>query len=209
MKSRSKIALVEDLLSRLDDDSVREQVISSLLNSDLANLERNPASSTTSPDQVLRQPAVKDWERKSDANHGSEYELHSLVSPLDVMAAAVTASTEAHPPHDQHNVAFPFSDQLNRTTATVVDERLSSYFGTISSRRTTIRSCSNIRPAPQTTCQRDWQILNSQPVGGTLKLDPSACDPLTARIIDQNDASHYFELYVNFRTIRHLSSIHL
>lgn len=124
---------MEDLLSRLGEDSVREQVVSSLLNSDLANLERDVDSSAASPDQAHRQPAAKDWGRKSDANHGSsDYELHSLVSPLDVMAAAVTASAETHPGPDQHNTVFSFSDQLSHTTAgTVVDERLSSYFGMI------------------------------------------------------------------------------
>ena len=136
-RSRSKIALVEDLLSRLGEDSVREQIVSSLLNSDLASLEREALSSDASPEQTHNQHAAKHWERKSDTNHGSsEYELHSLVSPLDVMAAAVTASTETQPISHQHNALFSFSDQLNRTTiTTVVDERLSSYFGMASLER--------------------------------------------------------------------------
>ena len=48
--------------------------------------------------------------------------------------------------------------------------------------------------APQTTFKKDWQVLATQPSGEVFRLEPSACDPLTARFIDQSDVELYFKL---------------
>ena len=47
----------------------------------------------------------------------------------------------------------------------------------------------------QTTHQKDWQVLATQPIDSPLKLETSTCDPVAARLIDQDDVAWYFKLY--------------
>ncbi|KAK1477755.1 hypothetical protein CABS01_03057 [Colletotrichum abscissum] len=47
---------------------------------------------------------------------------------------------------------------------------------------------------PRLTHDTDWQVLASQSINSTLKLETTACDPVTARLADQNDVSLYFHL---------------
>ncbi|KAL0935694.1 prib protein [Colletotrichum truncatum] len=52
---------------------------------------------------------------------------------------------------------------------------------------------------PRIPYQKDWQVLASQSINSTLKLEPTACDPLRARLVDQSDVELYFELFFKFR----------
>ncbi|CAK7227690.1 hypothetical protein SCUCBS95973_006629 [Sporothrix curviconia] len=102
--------------------------------------------------------------------------LASLVSPLHIMAAAITADTA--PYHSPMAQSF-LSKKKNKN---VIDERLSRYFAT------------------QTTHQKDWQVLAAQPIDSPLKLETSTCDPVAARIIDLEDVVWYFNLFFKYRS---------
>ncbi|KAK1539922.1 uncharacterized protein CCOS01_01236 [Colletotrichum costaricense] len=52
---------------------------------------------------------------------------------------------------------------------------------------------------PRLTHDTDWQVLASQSINSTLKLETTACDPVTARLADQNDVSLYFHLFFQTR----------
>ncbi|KAK2771740.1 hypothetical protein CKAH01_14246 [Colletotrichum kahawae] len=50
------------------------------------------------------------------------------------------------------------------------------------------------RTAPRITYPKDWQVLASQSIDSTLKLEADACDPITARLIDKEDVDLYWSL---------------
>ncbi|OAA64279.1 fungal transcriptional regulatory protein [Niveomyces insectorum RCEF 264] len=106
--------------------------------------------------------------------------LASLVSPLHIMAAAITADTA--PYHRSPNSPMASSFLGSTAGRNLIDERLSRYFAT------------------QTTHQTDWQVLATQPIDSPLKLETSTCDPVAARLIDQEDVLWYFTLFFKYRS---------
>ncbi|EXF76821.1 hypothetical protein CFIO01_05115 [Colletotrichum fioriniae PJ7] len=46
---------------------------------------------------------------------------------------------------------------------------------------------------PRLMHDTDWQVLASQSINSTLKLETTACDPVTARLADQDDVSLFFQ----------------
>ncbi|KAK7209397.1 hypothetical protein V2G26_016575 [Clonostachys chloroleuca] len=52
---------------------------------------------------------------------------------------------------------------------------------------------------PNPTFSRDWNVLAAQAIGSTLKLEPAACDPIAARLVDKDDAAYYFKLFFDIR----------
>ena len=97
----------------------------------------------------------------------------SAASPLDILAAAVTAveghDVADHPTHESS--AAPYLQ-----AAPPVD--CLAYFG-----------------PPDATTQTDWQVLAEQSVENTFKLESTACDPVAARLIDEADAHYLFNQY--------------
>ncbi|EPE02558.1 fungal transcriptional regulatory protein [Ophiostoma piceae UAMH 11346] len=106
--------------------------------------------------------------------------LASLVSPLHIMAAAITADTA--PYHRSQNSPLSSSFLSKASNKNLIDDRLSRYFATT-----------------QTTHQKDWQVLATQPIDSPLKLETSTCDPVAARLIDQDDVDWYFKLFFKYR----------
>lgn len=106
--------------------------------------------------------------------------LASLVSPLHIMAAAITADTA--PYHRSQNSPMSSSFLAKANNKNLIDDRLSRYFAT------------------QTTHQKDWQVLATQPIDSPLKLEVSTCDPVAARLIDQDDVDWYFKLFFKYRS---------
>lgn len=184
-------------MSRLDETAVREQVVNALLNSTLSG-SAPPSVAKVSPpseDEIASSQQTRQSVPYQGYQGVSEYDSYSLVSPLDMMAAAVTANSTSGEAAAGSQMTSPLYGQLSRTaSAGLVDERLASYFGKAAIDSMACDLLELTLQAPQTTQQRDWQILDAQPVGSTLRLDPAACDPITARLIDHSDVSYYFEL---------------
>ncbi|KAF4458076.1 Protein priB [Fusarium austroafricanum] len=53
--------------------------------------------------------------------------------------------------------------------------------------------------APNRSQQTDWEVLATQAVDSPFKLERSTSDPLASRLIDENDATLYFQLFFQFR----------
>ncbi|KAL1847809.1 hypothetical protein VTK73DRAFT_10263 [Phialemonium thermophilum] len=110
-----------------------------------------------------------------------EQDLHShVVSPLQVLAAAI-AEEPARSLEDESPGRFGMRDAWRSEGRGGLDARVTKYF------------------APKITHQTDWQVLAAQSRESTLRLEPAACDPLTARLIDRHDADHYFDMYFEIR----------
>ncbi|CAK7236517.1 hypothetical protein SBRCBS47491_009663 [Sporothrix bragantina] len=207
-------ATVDRLLSRIGETAERDQVVAALLNFAGANhhalsqaqqpqhdasstavagsssLSPSSMASLASP-QLATRPSTTAGDgsiatattsgstiNAANAVAMSEPEfLASLVSPLHIMAAAITADTA--PYHSPMAQSF-LTKKKNKN---VIDERLSRYFAT------------------QTTHQKDWQVLATQPIDSPLKLETSTCDPVAARIIDLEDVVWYFKLFFKYRTL--------
>ncbi|KAL6897493.1 hypothetical protein GGI43DRAFT_409238 [Trichoderma evansii] len=192
--STNKPDTVEKLLSRINESSVREQVIAAIIESHVSH-QNAPVRSLDSPASLHASscPGVTtntSAEHASSANGPSqtnqvatEIDLQStLVSPLHILAAAV--ASDGSPIHQRHDPDMMPSFQnpaIRNQTVCPIDDRLMKYF------------------APQATYDSDWHILASQSIDSTLKLEPTTCDPITARLIDQNDASLYFKLFFKIR----------
>lgn len=103
-----------------------------------------------------------------------------MVSPLDILAKAVASvSWEGESNLMRLSLAGSplYQAQDQASSINPVDQRLVGYF------------------APQTTFQRDWQVLAAQPVESIFKLESTACDPVAARLIDKEDAYLFFNLF--------------
>ncbi|KJR82449.1 fungal transcriptional regulatory protein [Sporothrix schenckii 1099-18] len=208
-------ATVDRLLSRIGETAERDQVVAALLNfaganrhtqsqshhdspavagapssslspSSLASLASPPLGtrpSTTAGDGSIATTTTTGSNTINAANAVAMAEpefLASLVSPLHIMAAAITADTA--PYHLSPNSPMAQSFLGNKARKNIIDERLSRYFAT------------------QTTHQRDWQVLATQPIDSPLKLETTTCDPVAARIIDQDDVVWYFKLFFKYRS---------
>ncbi|CAK7205165.1 hypothetical protein SEUCBS139899_007930 [Sporothrix eucalyptigena] len=209
-------ATVDRLLSRIGETAERDQVVAALLNfaganhhalsqsqqpqheasavagssslspSSLASLASPPLAtrpSTTAGDGSIATTTTTGSNTVNAANAVAMAEpefLASLVSPLHIMAAAITADTA--PYHQSPNSPMAQSFLGKKSNKNVIDERLSRYFAT------------------QTTHQKDWQVLATQPIDSPLKLETTTCDPVAARIIDLEDVVWYFKLFFKYRS---------
>lgn len=126
----TKLAVVEQLLSRLDEKVVREQVTASLLNSNLAELERHTSSAQPSPAQDDDYAERNHRNQRNGSQHDtSDDESYKLVSPLDMMTAAVTASKSSWSQTQDARMVSPLYEQSRQTSSLgLIDERLINYF---------------------------------------------------------------------------------
>lgn len=133
-----KAAVVDQLLSRLDEKAVRDQVTISLLNSNLAELEKlaSPPPSSSTPQNATaaasKRRGYRHDRQQHDSSSSSGDDSYKLVSPLDMMTAAVTAGRNAgHPTQDSRMLSPRYDHHLRQTsTPKFVDDRLVNYFCT-------------------------------------------------------------------------------
>lgn len=113
-----------------------------------------------------------------------------VVSPLQIMTAAIAADA----PTADSSLSQP-------AHTSKLDERLMEYLSRspvicikfyVFRHEYTDPAC--IPTAPRSSHQKDWQVLSSQSNNFTFKLESTACDPITARLVDQDDVKLYFEL---------------
>ncbi|KXH67685.1 hypothetical protein CSAL01_06848 [Colletotrichum salicis] len=99
------------------------------------------------------------------------------------MAAASTTkdTSSANQNVDAAVPHLPFDAVGRRGNQSSINKRLMEYF------------------TPRLTHDTDWQVLASQSINSTLKLKATACDPVTARLADQDDVSLYFQLFFQTR----------
>ncbi|KAF4806827.1 Protein priB [Colletotrichum siamense] len=181
----SKPDSLEKLLARINESPVKDQVIAAIVNSLNTGSDNLSPPLTDSPgfqNQGLEvsvnttsrseSPELPDTTQVPCPCFKLERESH-VVSPLQIMAAAIAAdlpTTSLCPSHTSRS-----------KDGNGLDERLVEYL------------------TPRSTHQKDWHVLASQSNNTTLRLESTACDPVTARLVDQSDVSLYFDLFFNMR----------
>lgn len=128
----TRLAAVEELLSRIDEKGVREQVITSLLNSNLTGVDSTSTQDTQLATHDDRSASTHQLRKPGWHHDSSDDESYALVSPLDMMAAAVTAGTGSSYQSQGLQTSSPHYDQQSQTSSLgLIDEQLVSYFCTL------------------------------------------------------------------------------
>ncbi|KAI4725697.1 hypothetical protein E4T49_06581 [Aureobasidium sp. EXF-10728] len=189
---------VEKLLQRINESPVGEQVIAAILaasrnlqspgptsetHTGQGSIEHTPEVGAASVAYTVTGPEHQRIESiRTNGGSGS-----SLVSPLHILADAVEterlASLQILDPTPA--LAYPEDSLLNKTNNTWL------------SRQSTGRLIKYFKPS--SLSQKDWQVLASQPANAPLRLSSLTCDPISSRIIDDNDAEKYFDLFFKIR----------
>ncbi|KAK7436003.1 hypothetical protein Landi51_12757 [Colletotrichum acutatum] len=199
---------VQKLLDRINESPVRDQVIAAIINSSKAqsHSELSALDSFSSlRDSVPAQldaavvdetifPALIEQSEESECDGPPDSTLSpcpcsklkkesSVVSPLHIMAAAFTTkdTSFANQNVDTAMPYLPLDAVGRRGNEGSMRKRLIEYF------------------TPRVTHDTDWYVLASQSINSTLKLETTACDPVTARLADQDDVSLYFQLFFQTR----------
>ncbi|KAF0329384.1 prib protein [Colletotrichum asianum] len=198
--SVNKPDTVEKILARINESPLRSQVIAALLR------EHSGQTFPTTPPIPSRPhptPTITEDEASScihvatqphesyppHDNHSrilgqgfTPSEQSSVVSPYHIMAAAAADMTPS-----QYGGTSPILDPdltahfSHAESPDPIYKRLETYF------------------APRITYPKDWQVLASQSIDSTLKLEADACDPITARLIDKEDVDLYWSLFFQIR----------
>ncbi|KAL0779340.1 hypothetical protein CaCOL14_003824 [Colletotrichum acutatum] len=206
--STNKPDTVQKLLDRINESPVRDQVIAAIINSSKAqsHSELSALDSFSSlRDSVPAQldaavvdetifPALIEQSEESECDGPPDSTLSpcpcsklkkesSVVSPLHIMAAAFTTkdTSFANQNVDTAMPYLPLDAVGRRGNEGSMRKRLIEYF------------------TPRVTHDTDWYVLASQSINSTLKLETTACDPVTARLADQDDVSLYFQLFFQTR----------
>ncbi|KAH8654921.1 hypothetical protein BGZ61DRAFT_467197 [Ilyonectria robusta] len=195
--STNKPDTVEKLLSRINESAFRDEAIAAIINSSLPspNFTSSSLTTTSTQKQALQRFPVYGTDCTGAATHPAPVSIHvqaqtlnevaveaggqeSLVSPLHIVAAAITANSE--PKCD--GLGTQMTLQSGRITSMApIKDRLTKYF------------------ASHTAQQRDWEVLATQSVDCPFKLESDTCDPVASRLIDEKDASLYFQLFFKIR----------
>ncbi|KAH8746905.1 hypothetical protein F5883DRAFT_510058 [Diaporthe sp. PMI_573] len=191
---------VEKLLLRISESPVGDQVVRAILDSAAAN---GSTSSPSTDEHFSRSLTSPNLSRGTDhvvstddtplsntacytrCSYASEPQAPaSTVSPLDILASAVSAVHEDEDARSSHQQSLlsihprlcgPVTDTA--PLQAVEDQHFVSYF------------------ASQPHTQTDWQVLSSLTVESIFKIETAAFDPVAARLIDENDASFLFGLF--------------
>ncbi|KAF4969083.1 hypothetical protein FSARC_3606 [Fusarium sarcochroum] len=181
---------IDKLLTRIEESGRREEVVAALMDSNLPspNTAISPRRIPWSQGQASNSPfdhsrstncgsSSLPTQRNSPTQDGSQ-EAETLVSPLHIVTAAIAANTEPR----CEKLGSQASLHPGRIAAMApIKERLSKYF------------------ASHRAQKKDWEILAAQSVGSSFKLERGTCDPIASRLIDNNDASLYFQLFFQLR----------
>lgn len=125
LSSRSKKVAAEALLSRIDEPSVREKVVESLIAANLVDVERR-LSVPTQPES----PSASFYPGRSRRleDELSTYESCSLVSPLETMTVAVTAHTKSNSRHRPEPSIYGHGQFSKTAVDHLIDKQLVDYF---------------------------------------------------------------------------------
>ncbi|KAH7242567.1 hypothetical protein BKA59DRAFT_233446 [Fusarium tricinctum] len=179
--STNKPDSVDKLLARIEESGAREDIITALLGTSLpspnttVSLRGTPGTldqnhaNVSSHSLPLRDTTSRDDSEDSD----------TLVSPLNIVTAAIASNTSAR--CDRLRSQIPLQPGAREAIMAPIKERLAVYF------------------CPHRTQQKDWEVLATQAVDSPFKLERGTCDPLASRLIDDHDASLYFQLFFQLR----------
>ncbi|OAG37211.1 hypothetical protein AYO21_08629 [Fonsecaea monophora] len=184
---------VEKLLSRINHSSVRDQVINALLAStsardspsqadDVSIPSNAPFAYTTDSNGDPRQSLEPGDGQTNSAADGPENQ-QALEAPFRNWGAKVNnlGSTTSRQNSDRLHLPVAFRLPYGKDAMDSVAKRLTNYF------------------SPRKTLQKDWHYLAAQSVNSTFRLEKGVCDPITARLIDEDDVSLYFKLFLELR----------
>ncbi|KAK1655799.1 fungal-specific transcription factor domain-containing protein [Colletotrichum phormii] len=180
---------VQKLLDRINESPVRDQVIAAIINSSKAQSDPNvsalnsfsslrdsvPAQSDAPGARETSSPALVEQSEESDCDGPPDSTLFPCPSFTTKDTSSANQNVDAAVPH------LPFDAVGRRGNQSSINKRLMEYF------------------TPRLTHDTDWQVLASQSINSTLKLETTACDPVTARLADQDDVSLYFQLFFQTR----------
>ncbi|KAL9573124.1 hypothetical protein ACKAV7_002809 [Fusarium commune] len=188
--STNKPDSVEKLLARIEESGAREEVLTALLGQTLPSpnttvsirgtpwthgqgIDSAPEhchDTSQSPRSVTHRRSVS-YDESDDAD--------GLVSPITMVTAAISMNSSAA--CDRLRSQMPMQPGMREAIMAPIKERLALYF------------------ASHRAQQKDWEVLATQAVDSPFKLERGTCDPLASRLIDDNDASLYFQLFFQIR----------
>ncbi|KAI3588103.1 hypothetical protein IWW34DRAFT_798053 [Fusarium oxysporum f. sp. albedinis] len=189
---------VEKLLARIEESGAREEVLTALLGQTL------PSPNTTVSIRGTPWTHGQGTDSAPEHDHDTSQSSHSvtnrrsvsydegddadgLVSPITMVTAAISMSSSAA--CDRLRSQMPMQPGLREAIMAPIKERLALYF------------------ASHRAQQKDWEVLATQAVDSPFKLERGTCDPLASRLIDDNDASLYFQLWCIAASVKSLSTI--
>lgn len=214
----SKPETAEKLLARIRDSSVHDEVIAALLQSSSSRQQTQAVSASQLDAEQLPTYATNTTQQASyhsSADNDQNLECleetndeplcgdlarerngqASLISPLHILAATVSRKRSSRNSYPQTSFSRSDCDRIGKTATNSVDEKVAKYFCEFS--RARLQECMLISgTATQPTYKRDWDVLTAQSIDSTFKLEAGACDPVTARLVTQEDAAYYFHLCV-------------
>ncbi|KAG4276092.1 hypothetical protein FPRO04_07816 [Fusarium proliferatum] len=181
---------VEKLLARIEESGAREEVLTALLGQTLPS--PNTTVSIRGTPWTHGQGTDSAPEYGHDASQSSRSVTHrrsvsydesddadGLVSPITMVTAAISMNSSAA--CDRLRSQMPMQPGMREAIMAPIKERLAVYF------------------ASHRAQQKDWEILATQAVDSPFKLERDTCDPLASRLIDDNDAALYFQLFFQIR----------
>ncbi|OAL22728.1 hypothetical protein AYO20_11127 [Fonsecaea nubica] len=212
---------VEKLLSRINHSSVRDQVINALLASASANRVTASSTARDSPSQAddvsttSNAPFAYTTDNNGDPHQSLEPgdgqtnsaadgldNQQPLEAPFRNWGAKVNnlGSTTSRQNSDRLHLPVAFRLPYGNDAMDSVAKRLTNYFSTVIPPSVTYTNVlTPIWVGPRKTLQKDWHYLAAQSVNSTFRLEKGVCDPITARLIDEDDVSLYFKLFLELR----------
>ncbi|CEF74488.1 unnamed protein product [Fusarium graminearum] len=181
--STNKPDSVEKLLSRIEESGAKDEIIAALLGTGLPSPNRTVSvrgtpwtqAQSSTDSRATSQPAQPDSPTEDDEyNHPED-----LISPLSIVTTAIATNTSIQ--CERLRSQMPMQPGVREAIMAPIKERLGAYF---SSHRAQ---------------QKDWDVLAAQAVDCPFKLEKGTCDPLASRLIDDSDATVYFQLFFSTR----------
>ncbi|KAF4342834.1 fungal transcriptional regulatory [Fusarium beomiforme] len=179
---------VEKLLARIEESGAREEVLTALLGQSLpspnttVSIRSTPHGHGSDPahdhGHDTSQSSRSVTQRRSVTYDDSEDE-EGLVSPITLVTNAISMNTSLA--CERLRSQMPMQPGMREAIMAPIKERLATYF------------------ASHRAQQKDWEVLATQAVDSAFKLERGTCDPLASRLIDDNDASLYFQLFFQIR----------
>ncbi|OBS28287.1 hypothetical protein FPOA_02228 [Fusarium poae] len=181
--STNKPDSVEKLLSRIEESGAKEEIIAALLGTGLPSPNKTVSvrgtpwtqAQSSSDSRSTSQAAQPDSPPEDDGYDHPE----DLISPLSIVTTAIATNTSAQ--CERLRSQMPMQPGVREAIMAPIKERLGAYF---SSHRAQ---------------QKDWDVLAAQSVDCPFKLEKATCDPLASRLIDESDATVYFQLFFSTR----------
>ncbi|KAJ4018319.1 hypothetical protein NW752_005434 [Fusarium irregulare] len=176
--STNKPDSVDKLLARIEESGAREEIIAALLNTGLPSPNKTVSIRGTPWTQA--QDSRDTSQPRPDTPEEDDFENpENLISPLSIVTTAIATNTSAQ--CEKLRSQMPMQPGMREAIMAPIKERLGAYFSL------------------QREQQKDWDILAAQSVDCPFKLEKATCDPLASRLIDESDATVYFQLFFQTR----------